>query len=254
MKLPIEIRNMIYEYCLVVSGQIVPYAENYERDTAQDYTGEKPTIGLLAVDKTIRTEAASIFYGKNVWRVTARVTDLADGSTTTNLLAKSIWKVHAALFRRVTVYFHRLDVNELDSRALLRFRRVRRAKRMARAHQRNTYRMVEHWREKLYLVYEMENLTSIDFNVGQLFCLNGCCRRKILERLFVLFTNHWEEEEYLWSRALVAVNFVGLKNKKEADLWDGYPWDQTPEPRFIIDEEDKVEPASADESDELGEY
>lgn len=40
---------MIYEFCLVVNGHIVPYEENYAREKDLDYTGDKPTVSLLAV-------------------------------------------------------------------------------------------------------------------------------------------------------------------------------------------------------------
>lgn len=133
MRLPREIRNLIYKFCLIVHGQVVPYKENYDRDTAQDYTGDKPILALFAVDKAIRKEAASIFYGKNVWRITSNADDLAKPLYTPTSIGggrfpKTIWTVHARLFRHVLIYAHRLDVNELDLDVLSSIARSTKAK------------------------------------------------------------------------------------------------------------------------------
>ena len=70
---PLEIRQMIYQECLVV-GEIYPYslsdAQQPDTETAQDKTGcELPSVALLQVSKTIRKEAEPILYQKNVLRL-----------------------------------------------------------------------------------------------------------------------------------------------------------------------------------------
>ncbi|KAL8903251.1 MAG: hypothetical protein Q9171_007469 [Xanthocarpia ochracea] len=70
MDLPPEIRNVIYEYCLVVPCEIVPYpteAEKQDEATAPKY--EKPAVNLTEVSKTVRDEARVYLYGKNLWRL-----------------------------------------------------------------------------------------------------------------------------------------------------------------------------------------
>ena len=155
---------MIYEYCLVVNGHIVPYRENYDRNTDLDYKGDKPTVALLTVNKAVRKEAASIFYGKNVWRIASQADDLKELPTTAGENPKTIWDVHAKLFRRVIIYAHRLDVNDLDPHILSRIARSAPAKtlqeRMARAHTRNFNRMLGCWSPKFSFVLQMPNLIS----------------------------------------------------------------------------------------------
>ena len=70
MDLPAEIRNAIYEYCLVVPCEIVPYpteAEKQDEATAPKY--EKPAVNLTEVSKTVREEARVYLYGNNLWRL-----------------------------------------------------------------------------------------------------------------------------------------------------------------------------------------
>ena len=81
MALPVELRNNIYEYCLVIPGNIVHLPESYSYDRILDYKNRKLTdfLSLLFLSKRIHDEAAPIFYGKNSFRVTATVMDLRTG-------------------------------------------------------------------------------------------------------------------------------------------------------------------------------
>ncbi|KAL9000278.1 MAG: hypothetical protein Q9169_000995 [Polycauliona sp. 2 TL-2023] len=78
LDLPGEVRNMIYEYCLVVEGEIVPYPAEHEyprfkpeRMTAQqcNYMKRKPDVALLQVNKQIREETCPLLYARNLWRI-----------------------------------------------------------------------------------------------------------------------------------------------------------------------------------------
>ncbi|KAL8948528.1 MAG: hypothetical protein Q9222_005296 [Ikaeria aurantiellina] len=78
LDLPLEIRTMIYEYCLVVQGEIVPYPAEYEyprykgdkkSDQEDNYMKRKPDVALLQVNKQIGEEARQILHGRNLWRV-----------------------------------------------------------------------------------------------------------------------------------------------------------------------------------------
>ncbi|KAL8919008.1 MAG: hypothetical protein Q9172_005185 [Xanthocarpia lactea] len=70
MDLPPEIRNAIYEYCLVVPCEIVPYPTDAEKqDEAMAPKYEKPAVNLTEVSKTVRDEARVYLYGKNLWRL-----------------------------------------------------------------------------------------------------------------------------------------------------------------------------------------
>ena len=100
---------MIYGHCLVYNGEIVPFANEYEREEierrpqvsnfaspssrresmqmdGQDaflgyphikrgafQTEDKPCVALLGVNSTIREKVAIILFGRNVWRLSLRV-------------------------------------------------------------------------------------------------------------------------------------------------------------------------------------
>ncbi|KAL8770906.1 MAG: hypothetical protein Q9209_003557 [Squamulea sp. 1 TL-2023] len=69
---------MIYEYCLIVQGEIVPFPAYYEyplmrtnKPTKQqrNYMHRKPDVALLQVSKQISAETCPILYGRNRWRM-----------------------------------------------------------------------------------------------------------------------------------------------------------------------------------------
>lgn len=237
---------MIYRFCLIVHGEIVPYKENYDRDTAQDYTGDKPMVALLAVDRAVRKEAASIFYGKNVWRITSNADDLEKPFHTAVSIGderfpKTIWTVHARLFRHVIIYAHRLDVNDLDLDVLSSIARSTAVKnlqqRMARAHKRNFNRMLGCWSPKFRFVLYMPKLRSVTFDVDKLYCLNGCCRVKILREFFLHFSECWEDNLRSGFPSKITENLgaayvIGLKSGREAAQTDGLSW-RKPKVPFI---------------------
>ena len=63
--LPREIRNQIYEYFLVVKGEIMVLNEIYHVPNKQ--RAQPPSLVLTAVSKLIRAEALEVLYGKNIW-------------------------------------------------------------------------------------------------------------------------------------------------------------------------------------------
>ena len=81
MDLPRELRDNIYEHCLVVPFNIIHYPEYYRLHRSTDYKDRKFTdfLSLLYVSRQVHEEAAPIFYSKNTFRVTATVADLRNG-------------------------------------------------------------------------------------------------------------------------------------------------------------------------------
>lgn len=73
--LPAEMRKKIYELCLCVDKEVIPYAEVYKDDYI--YKGPVPAVALLAVNKNIRNEALHVLFNCNIWRITDRWVDLA---------------------------------------------------------------------------------------------------------------------------------------------------------------------------------
>ena len=78
MKLPLELRDKVYSYGLLVEGHIAPYPEYYRYCRDLDYKGDKlrSFIGLLSVSKAVHEEAAVILYGKNTFRISAMAKEL----------------------------------------------------------------------------------------------------------------------------------------------------------------------------------
>lgn len=79
MKLPLELRDKVYSYGLMVEGHITPYPEYYRYRRNLDCKGDKlrSFIGILSVSKAVHEEAAVIFYGKNTFRVSTTAKELA---------------------------------------------------------------------------------------------------------------------------------------------------------------------------------
>ncbi|KAL8857771.1 MAG: hypothetical protein Q9178_005671 [Gyalolechia marmorata] len=118
MDLPPEIRNVIYEYCLVVPCEIVPYpteAEEQEEATAPKY--EKPAVNLTEVSKKVRDEARVYLYGKNLWRLSLQL-----DSEPLQLDAEDIYlyntdgSIHSLHPDREDVYIYNKIVSRLSQR------------------------------------------------------------------------------------------------------------------------------------------
>ena len=69
LRLPIEVRLIVYEYCFVVEGEINPYPRHYEKMEAIRPTPRKPDVALLQVNHQVTAETEAVLYGKNVWRL-----------------------------------------------------------------------------------------------------------------------------------------------------------------------------------------
>ncbi|KAL8712058.1 MAG: hypothetical protein Q9225_007015 [Loekoesia sp. 1 TL-2023] len=111
MSLPPEIRIMIYEYCLVVVGEIVPYPTDAERkDLAMCPRYEMPTLALLQVNQKIGNEARAILYGKNMWRLSFQ---------TYPRLPDTVWEKNLHLFRLVSVSLDHRDVTEFTKQQFM---------------------------------------------------------------------------------------------------------------------------------------
>ncbi|KAL8643853.1 MAG: hypothetical protein Q9226_008079 [Calogaya cf. arnoldii] len=67
LRLPGELRNQIYELCLVVDGTINPYPAQYQDNLIVPKGQSKPSVALLRVSKLVKAEAQPILYGRNTW-------------------------------------------------------------------------------------------------------------------------------------------------------------------------------------------
>ncbi|KAL8992741.1 MAG: hypothetical protein Q9169_006873, partial [Polycauliona sp. 2 TL-2023] len=67
LHLPGEIRNQIYEMCLVVHGTINPHPNHQQENRIVPKGQSKPSVALLRVSKQVKAEAQPILFGKNTW-------------------------------------------------------------------------------------------------------------------------------------------------------------------------------------------
>lgn len=102
--LPREVRDNIYQYCLVTANIIYPYIAYYEQeDGIKPYSKSKENlaIGLLGVKKSIQDEAATVLFGQNTWHLS----DPSSGKRFPQLL----WTKYTDDFRHVQL---KLDIRD----------------------------------------------------------------------------------------------------------------------------------------------
>lgn len=108
--LPVEIRNIIYGYCLLIDDSGHGSTKHAERCYIKENrimhqvfgNTFAPGIGLCLVNKQISKEAVSFFYGNNVWWMTS-------WPYCRNNPHQQIWQRHAPTFRHVVVYCNKKD-------------------------------------------------------------------------------------------------------------------------------------------------
>lgn len=234
MDLPREIRTMIYEYCLVVSGTIVPYEEKYSLSRADlAVRKEMPTVALLVVNKTIEVEAAEILFGNNVWRITTEKVIQFPFHTYFN----SLWARRANLFRKIAIVF---DKNDFESKRW--YEHVPHFRHqdedgpseaiISRMHLQAERAMMDSWYHRFDLVWEMPNLVSAVFNVDRLYCPTCCCRRRLLRVFLEILrdecdANLVDNMNRAWVAEGLTVRGVHTPGEKDMVLEHGFQVDET---------------------------
>ncbi|CAF9911108.1 hypothetical protein IMSHALPRED_009927 [Imshaugia aleurites] len=206
-KLPREVRDMIYGYCLIHDGEIIPYPNIDERrviekdggEAAKRCTGRRgvecndkqilrscggityatdwPSVALLGVNKNIQEEAASVLFGKNVRRI-SYVEHWEMGEE------KDLWYTYRTHFRHISTH---MSMNDADDvlRDIKRTRATAKALNWSRDRLRSeihaqNLRWLAHTFEFRYELLVMMKLKSLVFDVENLFCPMGCCRERAL--------------------------------------------------------------------------
>ena len=254
-KLPREVRDMIYGYCLVHDGEIIPYPNIRERGVIEQDGGEAakrcarrvgvdwdhteqtlrscggiryatdwPSVALLGVNKNIQEEAASVLFRKNVWRM-SYVEHWEMGEE------KDLWYTYRSHFRHISTHMSGQDAGYRlgDAR---RIRAIGKAQDWSRdrlqsgIHEGYLRSLVHTIDFKSALLYPMR-LKSLVFNVESMNCPNACCRTKAL----ILFCNEmgiygpWYRKENddkafdLEVRRKTDVKVVGLEDDTEKDIF-----------------------------------
>ena len=197
--LPQEIRNCIYELCLLCEGVINPVPATWERDTAQpvisehDKTAISTGVALLATSKQVRQESGTFFFGKNTWIFNAQ----SHHKTINDEEFPEFFLTHSEFMwvRRLFLSFHCQDVSPQDYLALVRqaYLSLNPTESQKYRHS-TTHSAVEDalmavWMNKKELLEFMRDLQVLEVDVEYCFCPGGCCR--LLKRVCLNILAPW---------------------------------------------------------------
>lgn len=260
-KIPREIRDLIYEHCLLYGGEIVPFPDDYDmkeiegwphvgngtssspqreatRTSARDaffgyicskrgdlQTENRPCAALLGVNSTIRDEAASILFGKNVWRLSSNKYVQEDRCR--------LWETYAKYFRHVITKF---DARDIDETQLLDISMSEMDRidgdtghfdqaGTANIHQEQLSLLEDSFIKKRDVLQRM-HLKSLSLDFSKLYCPIGCCRREALQSCLVFlgstgpwYTREQERGHDLKTKLKTDVKILGIKDDKEKKLF-----------------------------------
>lgn len=186
-------------------------------------------MALLQVNKAIEAEAAQVLYGKNVWGVTVRASDLQDYVSSNALLQKkTLWSQRGKFFRHIEICFNQGD---MDAQWFSSSTSAIHAKRPActpnqlvkKTHDLARILMEVAWLGKFAHVKDMEFLRTVSFDFDFLYCHAGCCRagmvylalghleRLLLRPMMALTISR------PWSGAGMKIAVKGLKTDEERE-------------------------------------
>ena len=232
LRLPLEIRVMIYEYCLIVDHVIDPYPSAYEfckeavldRSIKKGY-GERvskpelPTVSILRVSVQLHREASPILYGKNCWKHPQWL-----WNTDIN---KSVLHTHQEFFKDMKMCFDWREGTFWNNYMMMEDDRVVRDQATPQMEREDheyrqhalhrpqaTYNFIY---SRLDLSHLLRYLDSLVIDVAFLYCSVGCCRAKVINDLFQSEIVQPLVKNILRSR-IKTVKIVGLRNELEEEL------------------------------------
>ncbi|CAO1602201.1 MAG: hypothetical protein LQ349_008599 [Xanthoria aureola] len=210
LQLPAEIRNQIYELCVVVDGTINPYpAPSYDRPIVTKGQS-KPLVALLRVSKLVNAEARPILYGRNTWHLNLNCVDI--GQYQAAFMRQTLWEninsprlAHTPI-GHVTMMFSFRDLNSEKLRSVYtawaRTQHLRQPGNnpptppMKIAHHHLWQVLCNIWHLKARAFVELVNRPqppkklTLDFT--ECYCQAGCCRpvNRVLD-ILMLMPRHW---------------------------------------------------------------
>ncbi|KAI4256454.1 MAG: hypothetical protein L6R42_006210 [Xanthoria sp. 1 TBL-2021] len=246
LDLPRETRDAIYEYCLLVEGEIVPYPTEYAyhpyksdkpAEQQKSCMDRKPDVALLPVSKQIREETCPILYGRNLWRVSDTYRHPGTFRNLRQVVRHSKHIIISLDFRDLDPAYHD-DENEADlNRSYVFGRCVGDADHMyelssarrRNIHDRRVSKLVESWANKMCSVHSIWfDPETVTIDISNCWCPFGCCR---------LFSH--EDCDYVYDMDSY-LTITGIQDKKEAGLIQKGYWSRgVPEWFWKDDEEGK---------------
>ena len=228
-----EIRDMIYNLCLVTDKVIVPSEEYYPLDRVRDlaFRNSMPTVALLGVSKLVGAEAAEVLYGNNTWRIASEDND--------------VWIGGAELFRHIVLVFDQRDIEPIRfQQQLTSEHRVFKVasenspalneRRQISLHDFVDSCMEETWLSKFEVLSEMSNLATVKIDVCRLFCWSGCCRGGVLNGLLETFRRTQQHQKRNQESQYPNFYLQGIFNQKEEDIVRGYGFFRNPKSKVGV--------------------
>ena len=206
LSLPPEIRNKIYEHCLVV-GEINRDPDWFEQheDKAQDQDSAErvPNVALLQTNSRINAEGKAILYGHNIFRITGREgLPKESRSRIINISSKDLICQSMNLIRQGKIDF---DFRDFPSPEDFKHRRqdfkmmrkaasnsqhlAERSKRTLDMHWTMVDELERRWYDKIEVLRYIE-LDRLVLNFECCYCSLGCCRLvdSVTDMLTIPFT------------------------------------------------------------------
>ncbi|MCJ1459674.1 hypothetical protein MMC28_010053 [Mycoblastus sanguinarius] len=233
-KLPREVRDNIYEFCLLYDGEIIPFPTEYDREELGFWQGgqeshksvgkaflgyssakesarssvERPCFALLAVNSMIQAEAATILFGKNTWRLAYTPHDCVE--------VYSFWDRCTKYLRHLVIKF---DFRDVGSKQLLEINQSCMRELPSSGHfeeiDRDTGDAIHNQRisclittfERKTGLLALTDLKSLSLDFQNLFCPSGCCRDNIISICFSFLTDRgpWNLDRPDFSTSLGSV-------------------------------------------------
>lgn len=209
----VELREIIYGYCLVVNDIINPYPTVYERPVnIRVFNDNNLWLDLLLINRQIKEEAVPILYGRNRWVMPSMREH-----------HETIFMEYGQLFRSVVFNLDFRDVNEkcrLDR--VKDSHNTQLALPLATPQQRFEYlHEVTHIEMdyKFRRIHDLRTVTYSDLqnavlDLSTFYCPIGCCRWEVLENEF----RHWFATDPEYPNDSLGFAVKGLKTQQERDF------------------------------------
>ena len=201
LNLPLEIRQIIYDFSLVTAKVIRPHVSLFEVETGLEVSKElknELAMGLLSVNRLIREEARIVFYGSNVWYLSARFRYYESEDWSLHHFSP-LWTANIQLFRRILINFDMREAHTKDTLAVAKhnystfnYHHVEQKENYTQHYHHDDIQILTMiaWARKLDLLHSM-SLSSLDILVNDCYCPATCCRLVVPLLLDPAFLKQW---------------------------------------------------------------
>lgn len=225
MRIPREVRDMIYGLCLVYPYELIPFPTRYEvdeddEDDEVDEARPKPWNALLFVNKEISKEAAIVFYGKNIWRLSDSAAQIADMSNDYEGPPR-LWTRHLESMCHITIALDGRAVKQPTIWELGRdkyrkggYSRFKEGQLFEDIHSDLLDLLADKWTQKLEMLSCIDNLKSLKVDLSNAYCPNAHCRPHKL--VIELLDDHVPDPEDLLKGAVLVTGMVTQEESNHA--------------------------------------